>query len=195
MIDFPIPVLGFVAWSGTGKTTLLSEVIPLLKTRGLRIALVKHAHHNFDIDHPGKDSYRLRKAGADEVVIASRHRIASVRETPSNQEEPSLSDILSIIQPGIFDIVLIEGFKMEDIPKLELHRKCLNRPYLYLDDSNIIALALDSDTAGTRHDIECLDLRKPAQIASFVERFIKLRSKHENLGQSKGQPRLRQVMR
>jgi molybdopterin-guanine dinucleotide biosynthesis protein MobB len=195
MIDFPIPVLGFVAWSGTGKTTLLSEVIPLLKTRGLRIALVKHAHHNFDIDHPGKDSYRLRKAGADEVVIASRHRIASVRETPSNQEEPSLSDILSIIQPGIFDIVLIEGFKMEDIPKLELHRKCLNRPYLYPDDSNIIALALDSDTAGTRHDIECLDLRKPAQIASFVERFIKLRSKHENLGQSKGQPRLRQVMR
>lgn len=195
MIDFPIPVLGFVAWSGTGKTTLLSEVIPLLKTRGLRIALVKHAHHNFDIDHPGKDSYRLRKAGADEVVIASRHRIASVRETPSNQEEPSLSDILSIIQPENFDIVLIEGFKMEDIPKLELHRKCLNRPYLYPDDSNIIALALDSDTAGTRHDIECLDLRKPAQIASFVERFIKLRSKHENLGQSKGQPRLHQVMR
>jgi molybdopterin-guanine dinucleotide biosynthesis protein MobB len=195
MIDFPIPVLGFVAWSGTGKTTLLSEVIPLLKTRGLRIALVKHAHHNFDIDHPGKDSYRLRKAGADEVVIASRHRIASVRETPSNQEEPSLKDILSVIQPENFDIVLIEGFKMEDIPKLELHRKCLNRPYLYPDDSNIIALALDSDTAGTRHDIECLDLRKPAQIASFVERFIKLRSKHENLGESKGQPRLRQVMR
>jgi molybdopterin-guanine dinucleotide biosynthesis protein MobB len=195
MIDFPIPVLGFAAWSGTGKTTLLSEVIPLLKTRGLRIALVKHAHHNFDIDHPGKDSYRLRKAGADEVVIASRHRIASVRETPSNQEEPSLKDILSVIQPENFDIVLIEGFKMEDIPKLELHRKCLNRPYLYPDDSNIIALALDSDTAGTRHDIECLDLRKPAQIASFVERFIKLRSKHENLGQSKGQPRLRQVMR
>lgn len=194
MIDFPIPVLGFVAWSGTGKTTLLSEVIPLLKSRGLRIALVKHAHHSFDIDHPGKDSYRLRKAGADEVVIASRHRIASVRETPSNQDEPSLKDILSVIRPENFDIVLIEGFKMEDIPKLELHRKCLNRPYLYPDDSNIIALALDSDTADNSHDIECLDLRKPAQIAAFVERFIKQRSKLESVGQSKGQLRLRQVI-
>ena len=195
MITTQCPILGFAAYSGTGKTTLLCQLIPLLRQRDIRVALVKHAHHNFDIDHPGKDSYRLRKAGADEVVIASRHRIASVRETPSNQEEPSLKDILSVIQPENFDIVLIEGFKMEDIPKLELHRKCLNRPYLYPDDSNIIALALDSDTAGTRHDIECLDLRKPAQIASFVERFIKLRSKHENLGQSKGQPRLRQVMR
>lgn len=194
MIDFPIPVLGFVAWSGTGKTTLLSEVIPLLKTRGLRIALVKHAHHNFDIDHPGKDSYRLRKAGADEVVIASRHRIASVRETPSNQDEPRLKDILSVIQPENFDIVLIEGFKMEDIPKLELHRGCLNRPYLYPEDGNIVALAQDSETAGSHQDVECLDLREPVQIAAFVERFIKQKLKLENVGQSKEQPRLRQVM-
>jgi molybdopterin-guanine dinucleotide biosynthesis protein MobB len=145
MIDFPVPILGFAAWSGTGKTTLLSQIIPLLIARGLRVALVKHAHHSFDIDHPGKDSHILRKAGANEVVIASRHRIASVRETPGNQKEPRLIDILSVMQTNQLDLILVEGFKMEDIPKVELHRKSLNQPYLYPNDMNVIALAEDSD--------------------------------------------------
>ena len=173
MINFPLPILGFAAWSGTGKTTLLSQIIPLLKARGLRIALIKHAHHSFDIDHPGKDSHTLRKAGADEIVIASKHRIASIRETHANQDEPSLEDMLSLIQVDQLDLVLVEGFKMEDIPKVELHRKCLNKPYLYPQDTNIIALAEDPCTQIPRHGIKCLDLGQPEQIAAFVARFVK----------------------
>jgi molybdopterin-guanine dinucleotide biosynthesis protein B len=173
MIDFPVPVLGFAAWSGTGKTTLLSQVIPLLKSRGLRVALVKHAHHSFDIDHPGKDSHILRKAGANEVVIASRHRIAAVRETPGNRKEPRLIDILSIMQIDQLDLILIEGFKMEDIPKVELHRKSMNKPYLYPNDTNIIAVAEVSDSKVDRPGIESLDLEQPGKIAEFVERFMK----------------------
>lgn len=173
MINFPLPILGFAAWSGTGKTTLLSQIIPLLKSNGLRIALVKHAHHSFDIDHPGKDSHTLRKAGADEIVIASRHRVAYVRETPSRQEEPDLKEALSILQIAQLDLVLVEGFKMETIPKIELHRTCMNRPYLYPKDRNIIALAEDSNPRACKHNIECLDLGQATQIAAFVERFVK----------------------
>lgn len=190
MIEFPVPILGFAAWSGTGKTTLLSRIIPLLKAKGLRIALIKHAHHSFDIDHPGKDSHTLRKAGADEVVIASKHRIAYVRETPTHQEEPSLKEMLSVIQPDAIDLVLVEGFKMADIPKLELHRKRLNKPYLYPQDTNIIAIAEDSDTDIHRHDIKKLDLDQAAQIAAFVEEFIKQRPRLTNVSKLDDEPRL-----
>jgi molybdopterin-guanine dinucleotide biosynthesis protein MobB len=190
MIDFPGPILGFAAWSGTGKTTLLSQIIPLLKSRGLRVALVKHAHHSFDIDHPGKDSHILRKAGANEVVIASRHRIASVRETPGNQEEPRLIDILSIMKIDQLDLILVEGFKMEDIPKVELHRKSLNKPYLYPDDMNIIALAEDSDIKVDRPGIESLDLGQPGEIAEFVEHFMKKHPGPGTVSRIDGGPRL-----
>lgn len=191
MIDFPIPILGFAAWSGTGKTTLLSRIIPLLKAKGLRIALIKHAHHSFDIDHPGKDSHTLRKAGADEVVIASKHRIACIRETPAKQDEPSLKDMLSVVQIDRIDLVLVEGFKMEDIPKVELHRKCLDKPYLYPQDTNIIALAEDPCTEIPRHGIECLNLGQPAQIATFVERFVKQRTAPSYKNTDDYQPHLR----
>jgi molybdopterin-guanine dinucleotide biosynthesis protein B len=194
MIKFPLPILGFAAWSGTGKTTLLSQVIPLLKDRGLRIALIKHAHHSFDIDHPGKDSHTLRKAGANEIVIASKHRIASIRETPANQDEPSLIDMLSLIQVDQLDLVLVEGFKMEDIPKVELHRKCLNKPYLYPQDANVIALAEDQCTDVPRHGIECLDLDRPVKIADFVECFARQRTTVENKNTDVDQPRLRYAM-
>ncbi len=190
MIDCPLPILGFAAWSGTGKTTLLSQVIPLLKAKGLRIALIKHAHHSFDIDHPGKDSHILRKAGANEVVIASKHRIACVRETPSNQEEPSLKDMLSVIQLKNIDLVLVEGFKMADIPKIELHRKRLNKPYLFPQDTNIIAIAEDSDTDIPRRGIKSLDLDQPAQIAAFVEGFIKQQPRLTNVSRLDDEPRL-----
>lgn len=177
MIDFPLPLLGFAAWSGTGKTTLLSHLIPLLKAKGLRIGLVKHAHHRFDIDYPGKDSYELRKAGATEIIIASRERIASVLETPVKQEEPSLRDALSMIHTEQLDLVLVEGFKMEAIPKIELHRKTLNKPYLYPMDDHIIALAEDSTTASSnesdlQHSIVCLDLNQPEEIAIFIEKWL-----------------------
>jgi len=190
MIDFPLPILGFAAWSGTGKTTLLSQIIPLLKAKGLRIALIKHAHHSFDIDHPGKDSHILRKAGADEVVIASKHRIACVRETPSNQEEPSLKDMLSVIQIDQVDLVMVEGFKMADIPKVELHRKRLNKPYLYPQDTNIIAIAEDSDTDIPGHGIKNLDLDQPEQVAAFVEGFIRQQPRLTNVSQLDDEPRL-----
>jgi len=190
MIDFPVPVLGFAAWSGTGKTTLLSQIIPLLKSRGLRVALVKHAHHSFDIDHPGKDSHILRKAGANEVVIASRHRIAAVRETPGNQKEPRLIDILSIMQIDQLDLILIEGFKMEDIPKVELHRKSLNKPYLYPNDTNIIAVAEVSDSKVDRPGIESLDLEQPGKIAEFVERFMKQHPRRATVSRIDDEPRL-----
>lgn len=190
MIDCPLPILGFAAWSGTGKTTLLSQVIPLLKAKGLRIALIKHAHHSFDIDHPGKDSHILRKAGANEVVIASKHRIACVRETPSNQEEPSLKDMLSVIQLKNIDLVLVEGFKMADIPKIELHRKRLNKPYLFPQDTNIIAIAEDSDTDIPRRGIKSLDLDQPAQIAAFVEGFIKQQPRLASVSRIDDEPRL-----
>jgi len=177
--EIPIPILGFAAWSGTGKTTLLSRVIPILKAKGLRIALVKHAHHSFDIDHPGKDSHTLRKAGADEVVIASRQRIASVRETPENGDEPVLQDILAMLHIDQLDLVLVEGFKMEHIPKIELHRSSLNKPWLYPDDEYIIALARDIDGPQPACNIECLDIDQPEQVAEFVERFV---ATHANPG-------------
>ena len=172
MIDFPVPILGFAAWSGTGKTTLLSQLIPILKSAGLRIALIKHAHHSFDIDHPGKDSHTLRKAGADEIVIASRHRIACVRETPANQAEPEFTDSLSLLQADKLDLVLVEGYKMADIPKIELHRQCLGRAFMYTHDKNIIALAHDAESGIHQQGIECLDISRPADIADFVQRFI-----------------------
>lgn len=194
MIDFPVPILGFAAWSGTGKTTLLSQIIPLLNSRDLRVALVKHAHHTFDIDHPGKDSHILRKAGANEVVIASRHRIASVRETPGNQKEPALKDILSMLQIDQLDLILVEGFKMEDIPKIELHRKSLNKPYLYPNDMNIIALAEDSDFKVNRPGIENLDLAQPGEIAEFVVHFMKRSPKLASVSRIDDEPRLRHAM-
>lgn len=176
MIDFPVPIIGVVAWSGTGKTTLLRHVIPILRSEGLNLALVKHAHHHFDIDHPGKDSYVLREAGANEVIIASRHRIASIREIPGNREEPCLKDILKTIQADGLDLVLVEGFKMEDFPKIELHRKGLDRPYLYPEDKNIIALAEDTDTVVSQPGLEKLNIGMPEEIAAFIMKFVDVNS-------------------
>ena len=172
MNKLKVPILGVIAWSGTGKTTLLTQLIPLLKCRGLRIALIKHAHHQFEIDHPGKDSYRLRKAGAVQMVIASKHRIASIKELPDNDREPSLEDILENIDLENLDLILVEGFKMADIPKIELHRQSLNKPYLYPKDKNIIALAQDQPDSEMRRSIRCLDLNHVEQIADFMGSWI-----------------------
>lgn len=167
MIELPVPILGFVAWSGTGKTTLLTKLIPLLKTSGLRVALIKHAHHHFKIDHPGKDSHRLRKAGADQIVIASKHRIATIRETPEKTREPELEDVLENVHLEDIDLLLVEGFKMASIPKIEIHRHSLGKPYLYPDDRNIIALAQDTPAISPMA-IEILPLNQAEEIAAFV---------------------------
>lgn len=115
------PVLGIAAWSGTGKTTLLEKLLPLLGEHGLNVAVIKHAHHSFDVDQPGKDSYKLRRAGAAPMLIASRDRFALMQETPG-QEEPDLARLLDIMALHHPDVVIVEGFKAEPIPKLVLYR-------------------------------------------------------------------------
>ena len=166
-VKFSRPLLGFVAYSGTGKTTLLEQLIPELRTRGLRIALIKHAHHDFDIDTPGKDSYRLRKAGAAQVMVASGKRWALVNEHDSQRDEPRLDELLQHLDPERFDLLLVEGFKHESYPKIELWRSALAKPLLHPEDHNIIALACDQ-TPSTTPAIPLLDLNDVAAIARFV---------------------------
>jgi molybdopterin-guanine dinucleotide biosynthesis protein B len=167
MIDYPIPLLGFSAFSGTGKTTLLTQLLPILKADGLRIAVVKHAHHQFEIDHPHKDSYELRKAGANQMLIASRGRMALIAET-DNTCEPDLSTLLSHLDPRHLDLVLVEGFKREAIAKIELHRPKLGTPLLCRNDPNIIAIATDQQISSLPEGLPVLDLNQPAAIAEFI---------------------------
>ncbi len=161
-----VPIVGFAAFSGTGKTTLLVRLIPLLKERGLNIALVKHAHHTFDVDTPGKDSFELRKAGASPVLVASRRRWVLMAET-SDHGEPALDDLLRCLDQECLDLILVEGFKHEPLPKIELHRPSLGRPLLYPDDASVIAVATDAPLPGST-PLPVLDLNRPEQIAAFV---------------------------
>jgi molybdopterin-guanine dinucleotide biosynthesis protein B len=161
-----IPLLGFVAASGTGKTTLLTQLIPLLKHHGLRIGLIKHSHHDFDIDHQGKDSYRLRMAGATPVMLVSPYRRAIITELNAAQE-PSLNEQLTFFDQSELDLLLIEGFKSEAFPKIELHRAALQQPLLYPHDPNIIAIASDTPLA-TPDYLTPLDLNNPQLIADFI---------------------------
>ncbi len=172
-LRFPVPLLGFAAFSGTGKTTLLLALLPLLKQAGLRVAVIKHAHHSFDMDYPGKDSYLLRAAGADEMLVAARSRMGWIRESRDNTEEPRLSDALEVLDPGGLDLVLVEGFKHEPFPKIELHRSVLNRPLLFPRDANIVAIATDGgELAESTAELPLLSLNQPRDIAAFVLRFI-----------------------
>lgn len=168
----PVPILGFVAYSGTGKTTLLTRLIPLLRDAGLRVALIKHAHHHFDIDNPGKDSYRLREAGAEHVMIASSQRWVWMAETPDH-DEARLAEMLERIAGIDVDLVLIEGFKHERYPKIELRRSELPNPRLYPDDPDIVAVASDGPLDPPT-DLPVLDINDPPGIVRFiVERFLK----------------------
>lgn len=157
------PVLGFAASSGTGKTTLLSRLIPILNARGIKVGLVKHSHHDFDIDQPGKDSYRLRKAGASPVVLVSSHRRAVITELEAG--EPTLAEQLYCFSEGSVDLIIVEGFKHEAFPKIELHRKELNQPFLHPKDNAIIAIASNQELS---LDIPSLDINMPEQIADFI---------------------------
>ncbi len=171
MIRFPLPLIGLCAYSGTGKTTLLTRLIPVLKKRGLRIGVVKHAHHNFDIDHPGKDSYEFRRAGAEQVAVASHKRIAWIKEIQENNKEPSLSDALSALDINELDLVIAEGFKHENFAKIELHRPGLGQSLLCTQDKNIIALATDADVTTTPVP-QLLDLNNVDEIADFIISFV-----------------------
>jgi molybdopterin-guanine dinucleotide biosynthesis protein B len=135
-------VFGIAGWSGSGKTHLLARVIPALVGRGLRVSTLKHAHHRFDIDHPGKDSHTHREAGATEVLISSSHRYALLHEL-RDEAEPTLPDLLAKLSS--VDLVLVEGFKHDPIPKLEIHRPSVGKPPLWPEDDWILTVA--SDTA------------------------------------------------
>jgi len=161
-----IPLIGFAAFSGTGKTTLLTRLIPILKQKGLRIGLIKHGHHNFDIDIPGKDSFRLREAGASPVMIVSRQRRAMITEI-NPEQEPRLDDQLKLFDQSALDLILVEGFKAEFFPKIELHRAGLNHPLLYPNDPDIIAIATDS-TLSVPAYLTQLDINRPEDIAAFI---------------------------
>ena len=161
-------VLGFAGYSGSGKTTLLEKLIPCLTGRGLRISVIKHAHHDFDIDQPGKDSYRHRQAGAGEVLIASRQRWALMHEL-HGAREPELTELCAHLAPC--DLVLVEGYKHADIPKLEIHRSATGQPHLYLFEPRIIAVVTDR-----KHvlPLPVLDIDEPQQVAIFILKYFSL---------------------
>lgn len=170
MIDYPRPLLGFAAFSGTGKTTLLKRLIPLLGEKGLRIGLIKHAHHDVEFDTPGKDSYELRKAGASPVLLSSGRRWALMaeRETPC---DPLLQEEVWRVDPKDVDLLLVEGFRHEAFPKIELHRRVLDRPLLFPGDPHIIAVAADGPLPVTTN-LPLLDLDAPDRIAGYILEHI-----------------------
>ncbi|ELA8378907.1 bifunctional molybdopterin-guanine dinucleotide biosynthesis adaptor protein MobB/molybdopterin molybdotransferase MoeA [Vibrio parahaemolyticus] len=163
-----IPILGFAAYSGTGKTTLLEALLPKLTEAGLRIGTLKHAHHNFDVDKPGKDSYRLRKAGASQMLIASRNRFALMTETP--EAEAEFEYLLTRFDEDKLDVVLVEGCKNIAFPKIELHREEVGKPWLYPHDDNIIAIA--SDSAELDSELPQMNINDLDAIAQFVLQYV-----------------------
>jgi molybdopterin-guanine dinucleotide biosynthesis protein B len=155
-------VFGFAGYSGTGKTTLIERLIPRLVGSGLRVSVIKHAHHAFDIDMPGKDSHRHREAGAAEVLITSGQRWVLMHEL-RGEPEPDLERQLGRISSC--DLVLVEGYKRADIPKLEIHRPSTGKPLLHPGDPNIVAVATDGLV---RTSLPVLDLNDYDEIAAFV---------------------------
>jgi len=161
-----VPVIGFCAYSGTGKTTLLIKLLPLLKMQGVRVGVIKHTHHRFEVDKPGKDSYELRKAGAAEMLVASGKRWALMVDT-DDDGDPVLQEMLNRMDQSILDLVIVEGFKHEAFPKIELHRPKLHRPLIFPEDPDVIAVATDDATAYNT-SLPLLDINDPAAIAEFI---------------------------
>lgn len=161
-----VPILGFAAFSGTGKTTLLKKIIPLLRLNELSVGLIKHSHHSFEIDYPGKDSHELRRAGASPVMLSSSHRRAIITEHRVIRE-PTLAEELAYFDQTGLDLILVEGFKRERFPKIELHRPALGKPLLFPADDTIIAIATDAEPA-VEPNIPRLDINDPEQITRFI---------------------------
>ena len=161
-------IFGFAGYSGSGKTTLIEQLIPVFTSRGVTVSLIKHAHHTFEIDQPGKDSYRHRKAGCTEVLVTSSRRWALMHEL-RGAPEPPLNELIERMSEC--DLLLVEGFKREAIPKLEVYRALVGEPLIHPHDQNIVAVASDArvDTA-----LPQLDLNAPAAIAEFILRYTGL---------------------
>jgi molybdopterin-guanine dinucleotide biosynthesis adapter protein len=156
-------VLGIAGWSGSGKTTLITKLIPLLIARGLTVATLKHAHHSFEVDQPGKDSYAMREAGASEVIVSSARRWVQMHEL-RGEAEASLPALLERATPC--DLVLVEGYKRERHAKLEVFRRSLGMPPLHLSDPRVVAVAADQPFPGAA--IPVVDLDDTAAIAELV---------------------------
>lgn len=168
--NFPIPLLGFAAYSDTGKTTLLEQLIPILISKGLNVAVVKHSHHNIELDKPGKDSYRLRKAGACQLLLAGTERAVLFHEY-GQQQDKKLLEQLQLLNTENLDLVLVEGYRDEPFNKIELHRRALNKPFLFKNDASIIALASDYRQADCH--LPQLDLNNLAQISTYILTALK----------------------
>ena len=161
-------IFGFAGYSGSGKTTLIEQLIPRFTARGITVSLIKHAHHTFDVDTPGKDSYRHRKAGCSEVLVTSSRRWALMHEL-RGAPEPGLAEL--VMRMGPCDLLLVEGFKREAIPKLEVYRQEVGEPLIHPHDHNIVAIATD---ARVQAQIPQLDLNAPDEIAAFILRHTGL---------------------
>lgn len=161
-------IFGFAGYSGSGKTTLIEQLIPLFTARGLKVSLIKHAHHTFDVDTPGKDSYRHRHAGATEVLVTSSRRWVLMHEL-RGAAEPDLNQAIMHLSPC--DLLLVEGFKREAIPKLEVYRAAVGEPLLHPHDPHIVAVASDA-RLDTR--LPQLDLNNPREIADFLLKHVGL---------------------
>jgi molybdopterin-guanine dinucleotide biosynthesis adapter protein len=161
-------IIGIAGYSGSGKTTLIEKLIPVLVREGVRVSLIKHAHHEFDVDQPGKDSWRHRHAGCSEVLISSSKRWALMHEL-RGAEEPALQEQLKHLSPC--DLVIVEGYKSEPIPKVEVHRRAGHTPLLYPEDPNVVAIASD-EPLDTK--LPQLDVDDPEAVARFILQFLGL---------------------
>ena len=161
-------ILGLAGWSGSGKTTLIKNLLPKLKKINISVSTIKHAHEGFDIDKPGKDSFIHREAGAQEVLISSSKRFALMANYIN--KESSLTELISKLTP--VDLVLVEGWKKENIKKIEVYRKEVNKPLLALNDKNIIAIATNDKNINI-NNVMLLDINNYDSIAKFIKKLIK----------------------
>ena len=161
--------IGIAGYSGSGKTTLIEKVIPRLVMEGFRVSLIKHAHHEFDLDQPGKDSHRHRMAGATEVLVTSSQRWAMMHEL-RGATEPTLEEQLKHLSPC--DVVIVEGWKHHAMPKIEVHRKLSDKPLLFPDDDSVIAVASDESLATK---LPQFDLDDAEAVAKFIIKYLGLR--------------------
>lgn len=170
MTDSSIPILGFAGWSGAGKTTLIKQLIPALIEKGIRLSIIKHAHHSFDVDTPGKDSYLFRKAGARQTLLASHHRWVLMDEH-LNDQEPDLFELIERLDKEIVDLILVEGFREVPFPKIEVYRPDLGKALLCKNDEHIFALLTDHPIP-LKRNIPVLDLNDLSTISQFVSDWV-----------------------
>ncbi|MEM7206665.1 MAG: molybdopterin-guanine dinucleotide biosynthesis protein B [Pseudomonadota bacterium] len=163
------PVLGFVAWSGTGKTTLIAQLLPIFRDHGIRVGVIKHTHHNVEFDTPGKDSHTLRLAGAKQMLVTSASRWALFGDKDEFEDVRDIDAEIGRLKTSELDLIIVESFKRAAIPKIEIHRPSLSKPLLFPEDPNICAVASDAPITDVNVEMpEVLDLNNASQIVDFI---------------------------